>query len=870
MSPEVDVIEVISDDVSVIEVFDRVGPAGPKGDPGEPGTGITSYYAEQSEVIESGDTAGVLDGPFDDYDAVFYPTHLTSLTVDVPLHGGVQWYATVDVGWLDPPDNPGDETNGSFATVHVAVIAPEYPSLGGGLAVFPPLRLLPETDEPWFSEGAEVGVPFGARGRVSVGSPLLGWNSPPYGVIEFIDPGEHELILAVGVQQWEVVDGVAQEGTHRVSISNAKLKALVTTTGTPDGNTLGPAGDPGPQGEPGPTGPQGEPGSGITSYYAEHTEIIESGDTAGVLDADLGPMPYVESSFYPIYPVSLTVDVPLRGGVQFYISVDAAWLDPPDNPGDGNGSFATIYVAIIAPDYPPAGGGMFVYPLFLRPEGNSFVVEGGEYGLGSAPRDVIPVGSPMLGWNSPPYGVMEFLDSGEHELILAVAVQQWERVDGVAQEGTHRVAIFNAKLKALVTTSGTSDGNTLGPAGPKGDTGETGPEGATGPSGEIGPSGSKGDSGPTGPTGPAGTIGPVGPEGPQGLKGDTGATGAAGPTGSTGPAGPKGDTGSTGATGGTGPAGPKGDTGTTGSTGTTGATGPAGPKGDTGTTGPTGPTGATGSTGPVGPEGPQGLKGDTGATGAAGPQGSKGDTGLTGSQGPQGTTGATGAAGPDNVLVAKTVDAVVAADTNKPLIYDHSTGHFRPGRSPDGGWHPRQVGLIAAVFDIATATNTDAAPTAGTLCLAKVWVPERVQVANAVTYVKVAGTGATALANCFQAVYSSSGQRLGVTASQASAWATNGFKQAALTEDSAGSLIIGGPDVWVWVATLVGTQSTTQVRISSANATLSSMLNLGLAAAVLRFATNGTGLSSCPTSITPANNSGVANPSSASLYAGLS
>src|SRR4051794_703260 len=127
----------------------RTGPPGPPGAAGapgapgaqgEPGTGITAYYAEHLPVIESGDTAGVLDGSVDDYDAASYPIAPVSFTVDVPLHGGVQFYLSVDAGWLDPPDNPGDETNGSFATVRVATIAPGHPPRGGGLAPVPQIN----------------------------------------------------------------------------------------------------------------------------------------------------------------------------------------------------------------------------------------------------------------------------------------------------------------------------------------------------------------------------------------------------------------------------------------------------------------------------------------------------------------------------------------------------------------------------------------------------------------------------------------------------------------------------------------------------------------------------------------------------------
>lgn len=141
-----------------------------------------------------------------------------------------------------------------------------------------------------------------------------------------------------------------------------------------------------------------------------------------------------------------------------------------------------------------------------------------------------------------------------------------------------------------------------------------------------------------------------------------------------------------------------------GEPGPQGPVGPIGPQGPAGPAGAAGAVGATGATGPIGPAGPQGT---TGATGATGPQGPQGPTGATG---PTGPTGATGPAGPDNVLVGKTVQAVVAADDGKALIYDNANNKWKPGAipaalAPNGG----------ASFPILNAAVVAAVEPGGTL-----------------------------------------------------------------------------------------------------------------------------------------------------------
>lgn len=147
--------------------------------------------------------------------------------------------------------------------------------------------------------------------------------------------------------------------------------------------------------------------------------------------------------------------------------------------------------------------------------------------------------------------------------------------------------------------------------------------------------------------------------------------------------------------------------------------------------------------------------------------------------------------------------------------------------------------------------NGDTVPGAGVGFYCKVWVPAAVTLSKAVIRVGTAGTGATPLANCYLGIFNAAGTRIGVTADQAAAWATNGDKIATVTADAGQSLAVTAGS-YVYVGILVGTQSTTNVRINrTSNA---GFVNAAMVAADgFREGTLGTGLTALPTSITVAS-----------------
>ena len=231
-------------------------------------------------------------------------------------------------------------------------------------------------------------------------------------------------------------------------------------------------------------------------------------------------------------------------------------------------------------------------------------------------------------------------------------------------EGTHRVAVCEAKDKECPDLEKHQLGNQIditiasgltgpqGDPGPTGDTGPSGPAGASGAQGPIGPSGPPGASGaqgpigPSGPPGASGAQGPIGPSGPPGTSGTQGPIGPSGPPGVSGPPGPIGPSGPPGVSGPPGPIGPSGPPGTSGAQGPIGPSGPPGVSGPPGPIGPSGPPGTSGAQGPIGPSGPPGASGAQGPIGPSGPPGTSGAQGPIGPSGPPGVSGPPGPIGP--------------------------------------------------------------------------------------------------------------------------------------------------------------------------------------------------------------------------------
>lgn len=178
---------------------------------------------------------------------------------------------------------------------------------------------------------------------------------------------------------------------------------------------------------------------------------------------------------------------------------------------------------------------------------------------------------------------------------------------------------------------------------------------------------------------------------------------------------------------------------------------------------------------------------------------------------------------------------------------------------------PADLGLAAWSYDPQYTANGPSAGV-GKPIAALMWVPETTTFTKISILTRAGGTGVTALANCFLAIFSKTGTRLGVTSNLASYWgdAVNGWKFSTLTADATDSLTVeGGPDEYVYGAYLIGTQSTTALTVGADAQQDGKVANVGLLTAAgtafasgkvpQSFTTSDSGLTAMPTSITMAS-----------------
>lgn len=152
-------------------------------------------------------------------------------------------------------------------------------------------------------------------------------------------------------------------------------------------------------------------------------------------------------------------------------------------------------------------------------------------------------------------------------------------------------------------------------------------------------------------------------------------------------------------------------------------------------------------------------------------------------------------------------------------------------------YQPSDNNLLAWSYDPADCTGL-LGPTAGNVYAVKIPVPRTMTVTAVAIHLRAVGTGATALANCFTALYDKNGTRLGVSADQSSDWATAlniGYRAPALTPDAAGSLTIDATAGYVFAARLIGTQSTTNCTMSTRAQSIQTLPNIGLAPTTAAF-----------------------------------
>lgn len=162
-----------------------------------------------------------------------------------------------------------------------------------------------------------------------------------------------------------------------------------------------------------------------------------------------------------------------------------------------------------------------------------------------------------------------------------------------------------------------------------------------------------------------------------------------------------------------------------------------------------------------------------------------------------------------------------------------------------GGWFPRDSGLVAWSVDPACASGT-LQLTGATIYLTKLPICRTVTPTKLYWYVTTAATTSTAGEN-WVAVLNSSGTILGSPVDVATATETGGLKS---TTVAPGALTAG---TFVWGAMVC--QASTMVTVAVAPAsTRTTLTNVGLSTANLRFATNGTGQTTI-TNRTPSSNS---------------
>jgi len=166
------------------------------------------------------------------------------------------------------------------------------------------------------------------------------------------------------------------------------------------------------------------------------------------------------------------------------------------------------------------------------------------------------------------------------------------------------------------------------------------------------------------------------------------------------------------------------------------------------------------------------------------------------------------------------------------------------------GTDAADVGLLAWAYDAATATAASV-PVAATAYWVRLPAREAFAWNRIVMAISTAGTGATPLANCFMGLYDMTGQRRGVSADQASAWATGGAKAATLTADSGQSLTISPADQWAYAAFVVGQQSTTNLQFfrSGSSAAPGQLLQTNATTPPARFLSKAGFAAGLPTSI---------------------
>ena len=293
-----------------------------------------------------------------------------------------------------------------------------------------------------------------------------------------------------------------------------------------------------------------------------------------------------------------------------------------------------------------------------------------------------------------------------------------------------------------------------------------------------------------------------------------------------------------------------------------------GPKGDPGQQGAPGPEGPAGVPGTPGADG---APGPAGADGATGPKGDKGDPGEQGPPGDPATATPLGAAGEGATIALRSTDPTT---TNPRTPTAHKTTHAAGGSDvltpsdigalPTSGGTiagnlavagyalgqdtPAAHGLAAWAYDPALAVNSSG-PAPGTLYLVRVNVAANVTATKLYWWIANVASSPTAGQNHI-GLYDSTGTLLtsvGIDGVQGAA----GLKTTTIP----GQNLVAGAFYWVGLL-FNGPVPPTLTRASGWTG-VGEAASVGLPPAQYRFATNGTGRTTMPATITPSANVGT-------------
>ena len=168
---------------------------------------------------------------------------------------------------------------------------------------------------------------------------------------------------------------------------------------------------------------------------------------------------------------------------------------------------------------------------------------------------------------------------------------------------------------------------------------------------------------------------------------------------------------------------------------------------------------------------------------------------------------------------------------------------------PATGWLPSDQGMIDAISDIYAAPNTSIL-IGGTLYLVKFTPRSSYTISNLWFAVTAVGNDTGGTGNNFVGLINSSGTLLSGSANVSTRFTATGAAICPLTTPQA---VTAGASYWGAILVNFGT---TQPTLARGNGTPVAT-NLNLSPSGFRFATNGTGLSAIPASITPGSNSGT-------------